>query len=98
MNAMKNCFLICALLFFVSGCFEEIHRDDTSLDTALDVVESLVNANTASTPLNPYAAPIGVGLAGVAAMLEALRRKEKSGRKRAEANNHATGETRKTNG
>lgn len=53
-------------------------------DSLLDTIDGLVVANTASAPVNPYATPINIGLAGVAAILEALRRKERSGRKHAE--------------
>lgn len=93
---MKKCFLICVLLFFSAGCLEELVHDDTALTTALQTVEALAIANTASAPVNPYAAPIGIGLAGVIAMLEALRRKERSARKFAESNNHVPDKTRVT--
>lgn len=90
---MKKCLLICALLFLVSGCLEEYVRDETALTVALDTVRSLADANTASAPVNPYAVPIGVGLTGMIAILEALRRKEKSGRKFAEHNNNVSNKT-----
>jgi len=67
--------------------------EPTLIDALVDTVSSLTVANTASTPVNPYATPIGVGLAGIIGMLEALRRKEKSARKYAENNNRAPGKT-----
>lgn len=63
------------------------------VDALLETITALTIANTASSPVNPYATPIGVGLAGVIAMLEALRRKEKAARKFAEQNNHVQDKT-----
>lgn len=50
----------------------------------LNLLRAAQAGNTASSPWNPYALPIGAGLSGVIALLEALRRKEKDGRKFAE--------------
>lgn len=50
-------------------------------DETLNLLKALQAGNTSSFPWNPYALPIGAGLTGIIAMLEALRRKEKSGRK-----------------
>ena len=40
--------------------------------------------NIASAPVNPYVLPIGAGLSGIIALLEALRRNEKGKRQYAE--------------
>lgn len=53
-------------------------------DETLNLLKALQAGNTASSPFNPYALPIGVGLTGIITLLEALRRKEKGGRKHAE--------------
>lgn len=53
-------------------------------DETLNLLRALNAANAASAPVNPYALPIGAGLTGVIAVLEALRRKEQGGRKFAE--------------
>jgi len=53
-------------------------------DETLNLLKALQAGNVASTPFNPYALPIGVGLTGIITMLEALRRKEKGSRKHAE--------------
>lgn len=50
----------------------------------LNLLRALQAGNTASSPWNPYALPIGAGLSGVIALLEALRRNEKGKRKWAE--------------
>lgn len=94
MNEKIKISLVLCLLLFVSGCFEGSMRTPGNLDTLLDTVNTLAAANVASMPLNPYAIPIGVGLSGLVGIIEALRRKEKSGRKNAEQrlngnNNHA---------
>jgi len=91
-------------VLFITGCNEwAVHPGQNGIpdqliepalvDALVDTVSALTVANTASTPVNPYATPIGVGLAGIIGMLEALRRKEKSARKYAENNNHAPGKT-----
>lgn len=101
---MKNCFLICALLLLLPGCLEWTTSpgaqgipdpviQPTLIGALVDTVTALTVANSASTPVNPYSAPIGIGLAGVIAMLEALRRKERSARKFAENNNHVSDKT-----
>lgn len=53
-------------------------------DETLNLLKALQSGNVASSPFNPYALPIGIGLTGLITMLEALRRKEKGGRKHAE--------------
>ncbi len=53
-------------------------------DETLNLLKALQSGNVASAPFNPYALPIGIGLTGIITMLEALRRKEKGGRKYAE--------------
>ena len=54
-------------------------------DEVLNLLRILSAANTAAAGFNPYALPIGVALTGVITLLEALRRKEKGGRKYAES-------------
>lgn len=75
--------LLC-MAFLMCSCHEAFVRDSDSLDSLLDTVNHLAAANVASAPVNPYVIPIGVGLSGLVGIIEALRRKEKSGRKRAE--------------
>lgn len=82
---------ILVLLLLHCGCIDSVRYDDPVLTTAIETIEALTVANTASSPVNPFALPIGIGLAGLTAMLEALRRKERSARKFAESNNHAAG-------
>ena len=53
-------------------------------DETLNLLRALQAGNAASAPVNPFALPIGAGLAGIIALLEALRRKEKDQRKYAE--------------
>ena len=53
-------------------------------DETLNLLKALQAGNIASIPFNPYALPIGVGMTGLITLLEALRRKEKGGRKYAE--------------
>ena len=53
-------------------------------DETLNLLRALQSGNAASAPFNPYALPIGAGLSGIIAVLEALRRKEKGSRKFAE--------------
>lgn len=104
MKNLKICFLICSLLLLLAGCSEFAVRPEAQgviepmlkpslVDALVGTVTALTVANTASSPVNPYAAPIGIGLTGVIAMLEALRRKERSARKFAENNNHVPGKT-----
>lgn len=75
--------LLCVALL-LCGCLEETMRAPGVLDSLLDTVNTLAAANVVSAPVNPYVVPIGVGLSGLVGIIEALRRKEKSGRKRAE--------------
>lgn len=86
-------FVVLGLLLLVSGCYQGAIREPGVFDTLLDTVGTLAAANVASAPVNPYAVPIGIGLSGLIGILEALRRKEKSGRKHAEqklnGNNHS---------
>jgi len=99
---MKKSFVLICFLLSLAGCSEWAVQpgtgaivdpiiEPTLVDALVETVTALTIANTASTPVNPYSAPIGIGLAGVIAMLEALRRKEKSARKFAEHNNHVPG-------
>lgn len=57
---------------------------DYQNDETMDILKALQAGTAASAPFNPYALPIGAGLAGIIAMLEALRRKERGGRQYAE--------------
>lgn len=93
MNDKFSIIILLCVLLFVSGCHEFAERSPGGLDALLDTVTTLAAANVASSPLNPYAVPIGIGLSGLIGIIEALRRKEKSGRKHAEQklngnNNH----------
>jgi len=101
---MRKLFLFLFALLLFSGCgewamqphpggFPEPTIEPKLVDALIDTVTALTVANSASVPANPYAYPIGVGLAGLIGILEALRRKEKSARKFAENNNHASGKT-----
>jgi len=82
-------------LIFLTGCLQPYPNGDSQLtppvafspewlDSMIEIAQALMISNTASAPVNPYALPINIGLAGIAAMLEALRRKEKAARKHAE--------------
>lgn len=86
-------FMCVALLVvtFCLGCGASQLYDDTQLDSFIELTGALSVANTSSTPINPYALPIGIALAGISAMLEALRRKERSARKHAEHKLNFTG-------
>lgn len=95
---MKNLLLIILssliiLLFVLSGCNGIAQSDPSILTAAIETIEALATVNTASTPVNPYVFPVGVGLSGIIAMLEALRRKEKSSRKHAEGKLNNGGNT-----
>lgn len=65
----------------VAGAIEQAADDS---DEVIVLLRSLQKVNTASSPINPLAVPIGAGLSGIIAVLEALRRKEQAGRKYAE--------------
>ncbi len=65
----------------VAGAIEEASEDTNDVIT---ILKTIAAGNTASAPFNPYALPIGAGLSGIIALLEALRRKEQAGRKYAE--------------
>lgn len=75
-------FLI-GLCVFV-GCCEHQRYGQQPIDNTIDLVKTLQTANVASAPMNPFAIPIGVGLSGMIAVLESLRRVEKGKRKYAE--------------
>jgi len=70
-----------------------VGKVDYQNDETMDILKALQAGTAASAPFNPYALPIGAGLTGIIAVLEALRRKEKDGRKYAEheLNNIAPG-------
>lgn len=96
--------IVICLLLTLAGCQEWAVQpastgtadpliEPTLVDALVDTVTALTIANTASAPVNPYATPINIGLAGIVAMLEALRRKEKAARKFAERNNHVQNKT-----
>lgn len=68
----------------VESVASAIGRETYGPDETINLLKALQAGNTASIPFNPYALPIGVGLTGIITMLEALRRKEKGGRKQAE--------------
>jgi len=68
----------------VASVAAAVGKESYGADETLNLLKALQAGNAASTPFNPYALPIGVALTGVITMLEALRRKEKGGRKYAE--------------
>jgi len=68
----------------VASVAAAVGKETYGPDETLNLLKALQAGNAASTPFNPYALPIGVGLTGLITMLEALRRKEKGGRKYAE--------------
>ena len=68
----------------VASVADAIGKQTYGPDETLNLLKALQAGNVASTPFNPYALPVGIGLSGIIAMLEALRRKEKGGRKYAE--------------
>ncbi len=68
----------------VASVVAAVGRETYGPDEYLNMFKVLSVANTASAPFNPYALPIGIGLTGIITLLEALRRKEKGGRKYAE--------------
>lgn len=75
---------MCLMMFTVSGCHEYEQRERPTVDGAIELFETLQTTNAVTSPLNPFAIPIGAGLAGIVAMLESLRRVEKGKRKYAE--------------
>lgn len=68
----------------VASVAEAVGKETYGPDETLNLIKAIQAGNTASAPFNPYALPIGAGLTGIIAMLEALRRKEKGERKYAE--------------
>lgn len=76
--------IILVLLAIVSSCQVPEKRIDYDSDPVIDILKDLQTTNATSAPLNPLAVPIGAGLTGIIAMLEALRRMEKGKRKYAE--------------
>ena len=68
----------------VASVAEAVGKQTYGPDETLNLLKALQAGNVASSPFNPYALPIGAGLTGLIAMLEALRRKEKGSRKYAE--------------
>lgn len=72
-------------LVFLTGCAQPLQTDNSTLESWIEIAQAFSIANAASAPVNPFVLPIGVGLAGLTAILEALRRQEKSGRKHAES-------------
>lgn len=68
----------------VASVAAAVGKETYGPDETLNLLKALQAGNVASTPFNPYALPIGVGLTGLIGLLEALRRKEKGGRKYAE--------------
>lgn len=68
----------------VASVAAAVGREIYGPDETLNLLKALQAGNIASTPFNPYALPVGIGLTGIITLLEALRRKEKGGRKYAE--------------
>ena len=98
--------LFLCLLFLFCGCMNPTPAGNSHvgspaafgpewLDAMIEVAKGFAIANAASTAVNPYAFPIRVGLAGVITTLEALIRKEKSGRKQAEHELNVNGNNKK---
>ncbi len=86
-------YLVLIFVLCLTGCFEYAAPPPDVLTTALEIIDGLTTVNVASAPLNPYVVPIGIGLTGLTAMLEALRRKERSSRKHAEGKLNNGGNT-----
>lgn len=76
--------LILIVLSILIGCNGPQQHEEFDTDRVMDALKILQDTNAASSPLNPLAVPIGAGLTGLVAMLEALRRMEKGKRKYAE--------------
>ncbi len=68
----------------VAAVAQAVGNETYGPNETLNLLKALQVGNATSSPFNPYAVPIGAGLAGIIAMLEALRRKEKDSRKYAE--------------
>jgi len=90
---MKKFLLVIFAVIFISGCLQGVQTPDSDLEVLAETIQTLSAANTTSAPVNPYAFPIGVGLAGLAGIVEALRRKEKSARQFAESKLNVAGKT-----
>lgn len=68
----------------VASVTAAVGKETYDFDKTLNLLKALQSGNQASIPFNPFALPIGIGLTGIITLLEALRRKEKGGRKHAE--------------
>ena len=68
----------------VDDIVQSINKVEYGTDETINLLRVIEAGNMASAPFNPYALPIGAGLSGIIAMLEALRRVEKGKRKYAE--------------
>lgn len=68
----------------VAEVAQAVGRADYDDDEMLNLLRAIEAGNIVSSPWNPYTLPIGAGLTGIIALLEALRRKEQSSRKYAE--------------
>jgi len=82
--SFRSTILFLVLLTIVAGCQVPEQTVTYDPDPVIDILKDLQTANTTSAPLNPLAVPIGAGLTGIIAMLEALRRVERGKRKYAE--------------
>lgn len=62
-------------LLFTCSCSTPYQRhriDLTTIETAKEIIDSLQTTNALSTSINPFAIPIGAGLAGISAILTTL--------------------------
>jgi len=95
MQPLPRFLIVVFFVVLLSSCLQPLPNGNSQLqpadafgpewlDSIIEIAQAFSIANTASAPVNPYALPINIALAGIAAMLEALRRKEKSARKHAE--------------
>lgn len=64
----------------IEGVGSAIEDAADSQDETMSILKMVQAGNAASTPFNPYALPVGVGLSGIIALLELLRRHEKGGK------------------
>lgn len=62
-------------LLFTCSCNKPYHSDRldlSTIETAKEIIDSLQTTNALSVSVNPFAIPIGAGLAGLSAVLATL--------------------------
>lgn len=84
MKKLLLLFVVLNVVIFLHACQQSAQDHNAMIDSLTEVTTVLSAANSASAVVNPYMLPISIGLAGLTAVLEALRRKEKSSRQHAE--------------